>query len=65
MPEEAEGEAEMPAFAAAPMTEDEDLLGDLPDLGDLPGMSDPDEEEGEGELPALGALPMAALPEID
>lgn len=65
MPEEAEGEAEMPAFAAAPMAEEEDLLGDLPDLGDLPGMSGPDKEEGEGELPALGALPMAALPEID
>jgi len=45
----------------------EDLLGDLPDIGDLPGMDSMDDGV-DGELPDLGdlgSLPMATLPVID
>ncbi len=53
-------------FAPAPMPQQDDLLGDLPDLGDLSGL-DATTEEGEesGDLPDIGAMPMAALPIID
>jgi hypothetical protein len=43
-------------------------LGDLPDLGDFPGMDDTASDEGDGELPDLGnlgAMPMAGLPIIE
>ncbi|WP_169052685.1 FliM/FliN family flagellar motor switch protein [Pseudooceanicola onchidii] len=49
-----------PDFAPAPVEQQDDLLGDLPDLGDLPGMDD-----DEDDLPDLGAMPMATLPIID
>lgn len=44
----------------------DDLLGDLPDIGDLPGLAadDGDGLEG-GDLPDLGIMPMAALPDLD
>lgn len=40
----------------------DDLLGDLPDLGDLPGM---DSNEAGEDLPDIGIMPMADLPVID
>ena len=49
------------AFTPAPAPRTDDFLGDLPDLGDLPGMGDDAEEE----LPDLGFMPMSALPVID
>lgn len=58
---EPEPEAKMPPPAPMPRIEGDDLLGDLPDLGDLPGMAG---DNGE-ELPDIGMMPMAALPVID
>ena len=59
---------EDPDFAP-PQVDPDDLLGDLPDLGGLPGLGGDDADDPmSGELPDLGdlgSMPMATLPDLD
>ncbi|MEC8669448.1 MAG: FliM/FliN family flagellar motor C-terminal domain-containing protein [Pseudomonadota bacterium] len=54
---------------APPQVDPDDLLGDLPDLGGLPGLGGDDAADPmSGEFPDLGdlgSMPMAALPDLD
>ncbi|MEC8669010.1 MAG: hypothetical protein VXY45_14350, partial [Pseudomonadota bacterium] len=54
---------------APPQVDPDDLLGDLPDLGGLPGLGGDDADDPmSGDLPDLGdlgSMPMAALPDLD